>query len=284
MTALEHPVRRQMIQMGCIDQGNGVTDRGGDVQLVGREEDAFLFLMGQVRQQCAQLIAVGHVQKRGGFVQQDDGRCLGQGSGNHDALAFTVGHSVQGTGGILLHPDPFEGLHDQLFVFFLHAADPVGVRGPAQGNHVPTGEVGNADALGIDKGDGSGQLLGRDLREGLSLNEDLALVFQGIGTGMGTETTDGTQQGGFPRTVASEQCGELTSTESSMDLSEQIALAITQREVVQGNHKAAGSGNGFVTDDNPDDNRYTQQGGNGVDGQGQPFGEDVAQEQEQRSA
>ena len=46
-----------------------VGKRQGDVEFVGRKEDALALVVRQPSQQRAEFVAVGQVEKRGGFVQ-----------------------------------------------------------------------------------------------------------------------------------------------------------------------------------------------------------------------
>ena len=74
-SAAHHFVAGEVVQVGCVDQGDSVAEREGDVEIVGREEDALALVVGQPAEECRQFVAVRQVEERRGFVEQDD-RCL----------------------------------------------------------------------------------------------------------------------------------------------------------------------------------------------------------------
>jgi len=60
------------------------------MKVMGREEDGFTGLPRQLMEQVENFVFSVHIQEGGGFVQQDEGSILGDGSGDHCSLAFPV--------------------------------------------------------------------------------------------------------------------------------------------------------------------------------------------------
>ena len=92
----DHFAGGEMVEERVVDEGDGIAKGEGDVQFVSGEEDAFAPLVGEAAQEDAQFVAIGEVEEGGGFVEEDDGGVLRQGTGNHHALAFAVGYTVDG--------------------------------------------------------------------------------------------------------------------------------------------------------------------------------------------
>ncbi len=63
---------------------------------MGDEEDGALLLLDSFTQLFEQFELVEEVEGRGGFVEEEDGGVLGEGSGDSNALAFAAGEGVDG--------------------------------------------------------------------------------------------------------------------------------------------------------------------------------------------
>ena len=96
----------------------------------------------------AQFISIGHVQKRSGFIEQDDRRLLSQCAGNHHALTLAIRHLVHRAEGIRSHAHFLQRLHNNRLFFCLHMTYPIGVRSPAKSHYIPAREMSDADTFG----------------------------------------------------------------------------------------------------------------------------------------
>ena len=227
MAAGGHVGGGKAVQVGRVDQCDGVAQSQCDVEVVRREEDAFALVVGQTAQQRRQFVTVWQVEEGGGFVEQDHGGVLRQRTGDQDALAFAVGHAVHRFAGESLHADQPERTGHDVAVGLLHASDPVGVGGASQRHDVLAGEVGDTDLVGGDEPHGRGQLVGRERRQRAAAERHIA------GDGR-SETCNGPQQGAFARAVAADQRGQRPLGEGGGDIFEQRAAAVGERDMVEG--------------------------------------------------
>ena len=226
--AAGHGVGREVVQGRGVDQCHRVAERKCDVEVVGREEDAFLLLAGQPPEQRRQRIAVREVEEGGRFVEQDDRGVLRQHAGDHHPLALAVGHAVHRLAGEIRHPHQAERTFHDGAVGLLHAPDPVGVGGAAQRHDIFAGEVGDAHPVGGDEAHGGGPFLGRERRQRTAAQFDAA-------GGDRAQSGQGTQQGAFARAVAPDQGGQLSLSERGRDLFQQRAAAVGEGDMVETN-------------------------------------------------
>ena len=225
-SAAGHGVGRQVVERRCVDQRHRVAERKGDVEVVGREEDALPLLAGQPPEQRRQRVAVRQVEKGGRLVQQDDGGVLRQHAGDHHPLAFAVGHAVHRLAGEPRHAHQLQRAFDDGAVGLLHAPDPVGVGGAPQRHDILAGEVGDADPVGSDESDGGGPLVGRERAQRAAAEFDLS-------RGDGTQPGQGPQQGAFARAVAADQGGQLPLSERGRNVFQQRAAAVGEGDMVE---------------------------------------------------
>ena len=85
----------QVVQGGGVDEQDRIAQRKGDVEVVGRKENAPALVVSEPPEQRCQRVAVGQVEERRGFVEEDDGGVLGQRPGDHGPLALAVGKGLQ---------------------------------------------------------------------------------------------------------------------------------------------------------------------------------------------
>ena len=224
--AAGHRVGREVVERRRVDQRHRVAERKGDVEVVGREEDALPLLAGQPPEQRRQRVAVRQVEEGGRFVQQDDGGVLRQHAGDHHPLAFAVGHAVHRLAGETRHAHQLQRAFDDGAVGLLHASDPVGVRSAAQRHDILAGEVGDADPVGGDEPDGGGPLVGRECCQRTAAKLD-------IPGGGGAQSGHGPQQGALARAVAADQGGQLSLFERGRDVVQQRTAAVGEGDMVE---------------------------------------------------
>ena len=160
-------------------------------------------------------------------VDEKNGDSLTQGAGDQDALAFAVGHAVHRFAGESLHADQPERTGHDVAVGLLHASNPVGVGGAAEGHDVFAGEVGDAHLVGGDEADARSPLERGERREGF------AAEFDPAGRG-GAQTGDGPQQGTLAGAVAADQSRERSRRDRGRDVAQQDALAVGEGDMAKG--------------------------------------------------
>ena len=168
------------------------------VDVVGGKENTFALFVRQAGEQCANLEAGRNVEKGCRLVEDDVGRLLYEGSGNHYALTLAVGEGVYGSMGELLHAYGAQSLCHHIAVERLHAANPIGVGRTTYRHHILAVEVGYAYALRAYKGYGACQFVGRK-RCGIATVEQYLALARRFGG------YDGVQQGAFAGTVTTYQ-------------------------------------------------------------------------------
>ena len=89
--------RRCRIQLNTAfrHEQDSVGELECQVQLMGRDKDSLALLMRQVTEQLECAYAVGQVEMRCGFVEQNDGCLLGKGFGYEDTLLLSVAVGVE---------------------------------------------------------------------------------------------------------------------------------------------------------------------------------------------
>ena len=164
---------------------------------MGRKQDTFPFVVCQLCQQRTQFIAVGHIEERGGFVEQNNRCILRQRPRDHDALALAVRHPVHRAFRIVLHAYRGERPHNDFRVGLLHPSYPIGIGCAADSHDVLAFEVGDACALGRDERQRSGHLCGSRIGGGASAEQD--------STGItAVQPGNSPEQRRFARTVAAD--------------------------------------------------------------------------------
>ena len=69
MSARYHLICGETIQLWVVNQHDRVAERQGNVQVVCGKQDTLSFLLRQLPEKQTEFVAVGQVEKRGGFVQ-----------------------------------------------------------------------------------------------------------------------------------------------------------------------------------------------------------------------
>ena len=163
-------------QARIVEKGDAVAETEGDVELVSRENDAFVLFPGETGEERDELVAVGEVEERRRLVQEYDRRVLGEGARNHDALALAIAHGVHGASCESRHSYSFERACDDVAVDVLKMSYPVGVWRASESHDVLAAEVGYACALCVHEGDGAGKLLRTHFAEIPAADDDVAGV------------------------------------------------------------------------------------------------------------
>ncbi len=218
----------QVVQGGGVDEQDRIAQRKGDVEVVGRKENAPALVVGEPPEQRRQRVAVGQVEKRRGLVEEDDGGVLGQRPGDHGPLALAVGKGLHRLAGEVGDADRFERVPDGGPVALLHAPEPIGVGGAAEGDHILAGEVGDADLVGGDERNGGRQLSGIERGNRRAAKPDLSAL-------SGPQPGDDPQQRTFSGAVAADESGERCARNLGRNLFEQHARPVGQPDMMQGN-------------------------------------------------
>ncbi len=181
--------------------------------------------MRQPCQQCTQFVAVGHIEKRGGFVEQDNRRILRQRPCDHDALALAVRHLVHRALRISLHAHRGERPHDDLLVDLLHLSNPVGIGCAADSHDILAFEIGDACALGRDECQRSGHFCCSHIGGVMPVEQDSAGI-------TAVQSGDGSKQCRFARAVAPDKGSQPALFYGGFHLAEQGALAVAYGKIV----------------------------------------------------
>ena len=81
-----------------------------DLRVVGDDDDRLAVLLGQLREEIEDDAGIALVEVAGGLVGEDDGRSIGQGAGDGDALLFAARELGAEAVGLVAHPDCGEQL------------------------------------------------------------------------------------------------------------------------------------------------------------------------------
>jgi len=100
----------------------------GKTKVVGREDDGLLPTVGEVQEKAHQFCLRRIIEKGGGLVENNDWSLLGQGAGDHDLLALTVGKGLYHTTGKRQYADGGKALANHLPVISQQTAPETGVR------------------------------------------------------------------------------------------------------------------------------------------------------------
>ena len=92
---------------------------GGDFGVVGVDDDAVVFVVGQILENLHNVTAVFRVQISGGLVGQDQLTAGGQGSGDGHPLLLTAGEHIGKTPELIL----FQPQHIYLFQVYSLRSD-----------------------------------------------------------------------------------------------------------------------------------------------------------------
>ena len=218
-----------MYEARCVDQGHRVAHFCGNVELVGREEDAFSLVVGEASEQLHQIVAAWHVEEGCGFVEKNYGGVLREGSCYHHSLAFAVAHGVERALCEVGHTYVFQRFHYRLFVRLPHAANPVGVGGAPGGNCIDAAHRLYARALRADKGENARKRAGSEVAYIMAVKADCAGIFR-------VEARYGAEKGGFPCAVASDQGGQCGFREVSAYVGEEGAGFIADGKAIECYH------------------------------------------------
>ena len=72
----------------AVAQANLAVGGCGEVKVVGNDNEALAAVAAQVKEEAVKLVAVGRIERAGGFVGQNYRRIVNQCAGNRRPLAF----------------------------------------------------------------------------------------------------------------------------------------------------------------------------------------------------
>ena len=204
----------------CLQGDDPVGDLFRKINFMEGHDDGYVLFPGHFRQCCQKIQLVPHIQKRGGFVQQNQFRLLTDGPCQQYPLALSVADGGKIPFGKILGVDGFQRIFHDSLILLPEDTQSAGVGVAPRRHNVVAGGKLHLDPVGQDHGHFPGHFPVGVGGNGLSFQQNLPLDWHKV-------PGNGFEEGRFTGAVGTDQSDDLTFLYGKIDVSYHRCAVVT---------------------------------------------------------